>query len=104
LTISWESDSAETGQDRQNINSSFDEQSSAESSGEEVVPVPTIPSTSTAESKVTPNCKRYELSALARTCDRHAVSDRAAAAVASAVLEDVGLITNEDETSVIDRN
>jgi len=41
---------------------------------------------------------------LARTCDRYAVSDRAAAAIASAVLEDVGLITNEDKTSVIDRN
>lgn len=41
---------------------------------------------------------------MARTCDRYAVSDRAAAAIASAVLEDVGLITNEDKTSVIDRN
>lgn len=99
-----ESDNAEIGQDRQNTNSSFDEQSSAESSGEEVVPVPTTPSTSTVNSKVTPNRKRYELSALARTCDRYAVSDRAAAAIASAVLEDVGVITIEDKTSVIDRS
>jgi hypothetical protein len=78
-------DSAETSQDRQNINSSFDEQSSAESSAEDVVPVLNTPSTSTVKSKVTPNRKRYELSALARTCDRYAVSDRAAAAIASAV-------------------
>lgn len=41
---------------------------------------------------------------MARTCDRYAVSDRAAAVIASSVLEDVGLITNEDKTSVIDRN
>jgi hypothetical protein len=103
-TRTADSYSTEKSEDRQNINSSFDEQSSAESSGEEVVPVPTTPSTSTVESKVTPNRNRYELSVLARTCDRYAVSDRAAAAIASAVLEDVGVITNEDKTSVIDRS
>ena len=41
---------------------------------------------------------------LARACDRHGVSDRAAAAIASAVLQDFGIISNEDPSAVIDRN
>lgn len=45
-----------------------------------------------------------DLPALARTCDRYGVSDRSAAAIASAVLEDVGLITENNYSIVIDKN
>ena len=50
------------------------------------------------------NQMRQSLSCLAPACDRYMVSDRSAAAIASAILEDVGLIYSEDQTKVIDRN
>lgn len=46
---------------------------------------------------------RTPLPNFAKVCDRTGISDRSAAAIASAVLEDVGLIKNEDKTKVIDR-
>ena len=98
-----DTDSSET---RKNTNFSFDsEQRSAESDvNDRDDVVSTTPSTSIVEDRITPNRRICDLPVLARTCDRYSVSDRAAAAIASAVLEDVGLITNEDKTSVIDRN
>ena len=47
---------------------------------------------------------RVNLPSLALACDRHGVSDRAAAGIASAVLQDVGIIHQDDATKVIDRN
>lgn len=47
---------------------------------------------------------RSPLSNLARECDRHGVSDRCAAALATAVLQDVGLVTGNDCAMVIDRS
>ena len=47
------------------------------------------------------NLKR--LPNLARTCDRYGISPRAGAAIASAVLEDYGIITSADKTHVISR-
>ena len=38
---------------------------------------------------------------LARICERYQLSDRAAAAVANSVLVDVGLVTEDDKTSLI---
>ena len=98
-----DTNSSDTGQ---NINFSFDsEESSAESDVDDPNEVvSTTPSSSTVEDRVTPNRRICELPVLTRTCDRYAVSDQAAAAIASAVLEDVGLMTNEDKTSVINRN
>jgi len=51
-----------------------------------------------------PPILRRGMPALARACDRHGISDRSAAAVASAVLEDLGLITASDSTNVIDQS
>ena len=50
--------------------------------------------------------KRLErnLPTLPRACDRHRISDRAAAAIASAVLQDFGLISKEDSSNVVDRS
>lgn len=42
--------------------------------------------------------------AVARTLDRFGVSDRAGAAIVSATLQDVGLISTENVSNVIDRN
>lgn len=44
------------------------------------------------------------LPTLARECDRHGISDRAAAAIASAVLQDFGLISPDDSQNVIDKS
>ena len=41
---------------------------------------------------------------LARICERYQLSDRAAAAVANSVLVDVGLVTEDDKTRIIDRS
>lgn len=45
---------------------------------------------------------RRSMPALARACDRHMVSDRSAAAIASAVLQDFGLVSADDCRNVID--
>ena len=47
---------------------------------------------------------RIKLPALSETCDGYAISDRSAAAISSAVLQDIGVITNDDKASVIDRS
>ena len=45
-----------------------------------------------------------KLPALARACDRHGISDRSAAAIATAVLEDLGVVTESDSCNIIDRS
>lgn len=47
---------------------------------------------------------RTKLGAFSETCDRHGISDRSAAALASAVLQDVGIITPDNLSKVIDRS
>ena len=47
---------------------------------------------------------KRNLPSLARACDRVGVSDRAAAAIVSAVLQDFGLISTEDLQDVVDKN
>ena len=47
---------------------------------------------------------RKKLPTLATACDRHGVSDRAAAAIASAVLQDFGVLSKEHSFNVIDRS
>lgn len=51
-----------------------------------------------------PKKKRLNLPSLALACDRTGVSDRAAAIIASSVLKDVGIISSEDTSGVIDRS
>ena len=57
-----------------------------------------MPATSTLVSP------RQKLTALALACERHGISDRAAATIASAVLQDIGIVTETNRSSVIDRN
>jgi hypothetical protein len=45
-----------------------------------------------------------KLTTIARACDRHCISDRAAAAIASAVLQDFVCISKADTCNVIGRN
>lgn len=47
-------------------------------------------------------CKN--LPTLARECDRWGLSDRGAAAVSTALLQDLGIITEQETSSVIDRS
>ncbi|CAH0547286.1 unnamed protein product [Brassicogethes aeneus] len=47
---------------------------------------------------------RKSLPNLARECDRWGLSDRGAAAVSSALLQDLGVVTKDDISSVIDRS
>lgn len=48
--------------------------------------------------------KRLNLTSLALACDRTGVSDRAAAIIASSVLKDVGIISSNDPSHIIDRS
>lgn len=61
-----------------------------------------IPSTSQPTETV--GQMRISLSKLAKACDRTGVSDRTAAIIASAVLEDLKIITPDDSTKIIDRS
>ncbi|CAG9826869.1 unnamed protein product [Diabrotica balteata] len=53
-----------------------------------------------------PSCSqmRIELPTLGTICDKYGISDRSAAAVATAVLKDVGIICDSDTSKVIDKN
>jgi hypothetical protein len=73
-----------------------DKQSDTVPHGEEMIEA--IPPTP----KVRVCAPRRDMPALARACDRHMVSDRSAAAIASAVLQDFGLVTADDALKVID--
>ena len=46
---------------------------------------------------------RAKLPFIAKTCDKHSVSDRAAAAIAAAASGDVGDVTVTDYSKIIDR-
>ncbi|CAH1107737.1 unnamed protein product [Psylliodes chrysocephalus] len=45
---------------------------------------------------------RTKLSRLSLVCDKHGISDQSAAAIASAVLKDVGIMTAEDPLKMFD--
>ncbi|KAK4879073.1 hypothetical protein RN001_007219 [Aquatica leii] len=47
---------------------------------------------------------RIQFITFAKTCDRHGISDRSAAALASAVLNDIGVVTPEDSSQIVDRS
>lgn len=65
---------------------------------------PQIPSPEPSTSKGTAKCNYgRQFPQLALACDRTGISDRSAATIVSAVLEDVGLVTKEDPSSVVDR-
>lgn len=46
---------------------------------------------------------RFKLSALALACDRTEISDRNAATIASAILQDFGIISVDNKINVVDR-
>ena len=50
------------------------------------------------------NQNRKDWANLARMCERFQISDRAAAAIANSVMQDLALITDDDKTYVIDRS
>lgn len=54
--------------------------------------------------KIEPKKKSFKLKNASIICDRYNMSDRAAAAIISATLQDVELITETDRSKVIDRN
>ena len=47
---------------------------------------------------------RIKLPSLAQACDRTGVSDRAAAIIVSATLRDMGIVTTEDSSKIVDRS
>ena len=46
---------------------------------------------------------RKKLSKLAKICDRYGSTDRAGTAIATAVLEDFGIVTKDYQSNVIDQ-
>ena len=67
---------------------------------------PIIPKAATSESTIVilSNQMRKKLPKLAKISDRYGVSNTVGAAIASAALEDLGIITKTDKTNVIDRS
>ncbi|XP_050309269.1 uncharacterized protein LOC126745454 [Anthonomus grandis grandis] len=65
---------------------------------------PELPLFSDNPSTSNSNRNTSSLCMLANTLDRYAVSDRAGAAIASAVLQDYGIISSEDSQNIIDRH
>jgi hypothetical protein len=55
-------------------------------------------------SNLTPKQMRIQLPTVARECDRWGISDRSAAAVATAVLQDIGIVSENDTSNVVDRS
>ncbi|GBL94648.1 hypothetical protein AVEN_83967-1 [Araneus ventricosus] len=47
---------------------------------------------------------RLDFLTLASKCDRYGISDRAAASIASAVLQDIGIVHEGETSDVVDRN
>lgn len=56
------------------------------------------------ETKQASHQMRLKIPTVARECDRRGISDRAGAAICSAVLQDLGIIDNDDSSSVVDRS
>ncbi|XP_050296893.1 uncharacterized protein LOC126736540 [Anthonomus grandis grandis] len=65
---------------------------------------PELPLFSDNPSMSNSNRNTSSLCVLANTLDRYAVSDRAGAAIASAVREDYGIISSQDSQNIIDRH
>ncbi|CAH1103136.1 unnamed protein product [Psylliodes chrysocephalus] len=59
---------------------------------------PTLPSTSKNTQM------KIKLSTLGLVCDKYSISDHSAAAITGAVLIDVGIITTEDPSKIVNRN
>lgn len=57
-----------------------------------------------SETPIEPSQNTVRLPNLAKICDRYGLSDRSAAAVATAVLQDFGIVTKAIQTQVIDKN
>lgn len=55
-------------------------------------------------SKCTHTQMRLKLPTLGIVCDKYGVSDRSAAAIATAVLKDVGIVSADDPSKIIDKN
>jgi hypothetical protein len=68
------------------------------------VPCGNVPVSCSTETLLLVPQNRLRLPSLAIVSDRYGVSDRAAAALASSVLEDVGLIQSQDTSLVVDRS
>jgi len=108
---------ARSAEDGKNIITSYatDVFDTSESSSEDDLPLSelrvrlsNVGTNSQPEIASTSGKKTFRLSkdmpTLARACDRYGISDRSAAALASAVLQDFGLITESDSVNVVDRN
>lgn len=67
---------------------------------------PELPSTSYGSINTEMQCTQNynKLPTLAKVCDRYGLSDRSAAAVATAVLHDLGIVSTDNTKNVIDRS
>ncbi|GBN20203.1 hypothetical protein AVEN_149934-1 [Araneus ventricosus] len=84
----------------------FDEKQLATAEGQETVDLNDINDPNIIFHYFLPSTSqmRTRLPAIAMVCDRYNVSDRAAAAITSAVLQDFGIISEVDTSHVMDKN
>jgi hypothetical protein len=73
-------------------------------SDDDIDPLCVVSASLSADSGASGSQMRISLPSLARECDRYGFSDRSAAAIASAILKDVGLIHEGNNSKVIDRS
>lgn len=100
-----------TGLPRKDTDGSVTDESNTEDteiSGEPLtshcfVPEPSTSSGNKSSKKESSKQMRLKLPTLAKICDRYGVSSRAAAAISSAVLKDIGVITQDNSSKVIDK-
>nr|CAI5841856.1 unnamed protein product [Callosobruchus analis] len=91
--------------DSANVNDPDEKSSSSDSElGDEFLPTTSMQPPIKALDAPSTSQMRINIKKLALVCDRTGVSDRAAAMLASAVLHDVGIITKDDKSQVIDRS
>ncbi|CAH1099290.1 unnamed protein product [Psylliodes chrysocephalus] len=81
-----------------NVDRSESDPSKYQSSSDDDFIDPNVPSTS-KNTQI-----RTKLPTLGLVCDKYGTSDLSAAAIASAVLKNVGIITTEDPSKIVDKN
>jgi hypothetical protein len=96
--------SSSTADEEQNTDGEYTEETNNEQSTDDEHTTILSGQPSTSKTETTTQQMRQKLSTLAQSCDRYGVSDRAGAAIATSVLQDFGIVTPEDNVSVIDRN
>ena len=96
------STSSSTNTENNKIDSNFNDDVTSNDSDSEMFAI--TPKKTTPKQEAKGNQMRVKLPSVALACGRHGLSDRAAASITSAVLQDMGIVHKDDVIHVIDRS